>query len=817
MSRKNISAIVFSIASASIILELAHTRLYGVIFWNHFVYFIITLALLGFGISGTWLAMGRQTFLARRLNTPLAAFLFVATTIASCLLTPMLSITIGGLVKDFGQILQLLIAYSLAVLPYFFAGWILGSIFRDHTGRIHTLYFADLVGAGLGCLLFVILIRPLGLIHLLALTCILGAVPVFLHSLKEKRIGWLTPLAIIIIFPLIIFPKALSNNIQSEPTKEITRNYAKLAPNDRKVVEYSEWNVISRIDVVSTKLRPNVKKIFIDGDAHTPMIRLPAGGLKPYTRRRDNMLEAGKIPYYLNKGKIEDVLVIGAGGGINVLHALRAGARRVDAVEINPTTVHLGLKAYRKFNNNLFHHPGVKLYNEDGRSFVRRTDRKYDAIVIHAIDTFTAINSGAYLLSENYLYTVESFKDYIQHLKPGGMLAVVRWPTKAEASRLFVLGLEALYSLGIKEPERHIASHLRKWVTILIKRTPFTESQLKRYSSYARDMRGIIIFPRLPGHYRGPNLLGQYARHRRQNTQKQYLAKLPFDISPVTDDSPFFFHSIRWSKALSVPKIKKMNSIVRGKWPLITLGIMLLFSLVMVVFFMFIPMLLMRRRRKKREREEARQRSKQPSRKKSAKKRPPLMEAGKEKPFDKLWLVYFACLGAAFIAIEIAMMQRFALLLGHPSRSLALVLGTLLFATGAGSFLAGRWKLHPRIFFSVIFLLALTVAHVYPSLTNLFLPLPLGIRSILCIILVFPIGFFMGMPFPTGLKEVSEENEDAVPWMWGINGGTTVLGSILAIILAMETNFTLVLTLSGIGYAIALGAHELIARRRQRG
>jgi spermidine synthase len=603
--------------------------------------------------------------------------------------------------------------------------------------------------------------------------CLLVAVPCLFPLGPRRR--WLAPLLLVLLLvPVAARRPAIEAGIRSEPTKGINSLYAKLGADDAPVHEYSQWNAISRIDVVSTRKQPQLKRIFIDGDAWTYVATEQAAA--PLL-----------VPVYQIRPRPESALVIGAGGGVDVVMALRAGARSVEAVEINPTTTDLVTTTLRRDTRDLFQDPRVRLFAEEGRSHVRRSAARYDVIVIHGIDTFAALSAGAYVLSENYLYTVEAFADYLRHLADDGVISVTRWGTPEESLRLFVVAVEALARVGVASPERHVRALLvNGWIHLLVKRTPFTAAQQEAFVRVSAMPTIVPLYPPPAGTATYP---GEYLRHRARGEHQGFLARLPFDASAVYDDSPFFFHFERWLRASApwrsaAPPTGDSSGLVRGNWPTLTLFGLLALSAVVVALGMVLPVVATRRRAA----------------------RPPWRTVAP-------WLLYFSCLGFAFIFIEIALMQRFALVLGHPSRSLVAVMGTLLFAAGVGSYSAARLRLAPEWCLALIVALTLVLAHGYPPILDLVLPRPLWVRVLATCGLVFPVGFFLGVPFPSGLKLVAGGHPDFVPWMWAANGATTVLGSILAIVLAMGAGFTAVLQLAAAGYLLALLVYRTMRGR----
>lgn len=769
----------FCVASATLLLQMTQTRIYSVVFWNHLVYFIISIALLGFGISGTWLSFGESARVARFLTFSKAAWGFAVSTVFSCLFVPNLGISIAEILHDATALLQLLFTYAAAVFPFFFAGWILGMIYRDHARHMHVLYFADLLGAATGCLLFLGLIGPLGAVGLVLATCALGALPVL--ALGRKRgLAWGNAVALAALLALLwVASSHFEAAIVPEPTKSFNALYADLSPDDAKVVEFSKWNTMSRTNVVSTRKNPEVKRIFLDGDAWTPMVVNPPAVYPPFNPQEDRLLSY-QSPYLLRPGP-ESVLIIGSGGGADIRQALRGGATKIDAVEINPSTVHLVLNEYRSVNNDHFRRPGVTLWKEEGRSFVRRSGRTYDVIMLNAIDTFAALNAGAYMLSENYLYTVDAVKDYLLHLSPGGILCIARWEHDAESLRLFTVVLEALREMGYPDPAKHVQAHSSDfWLAVLASPTVFSEAELALMDRQIQRMSGTPYYP-LARNLQKTSLqqaMNEYAEAFSGGRQEAFLANYRFDVRPVRDDSPFFFHYERLRNLRDLLNSRNSMDYIRGYWGSATLLVLLVVMLIAVVLFMFVPLL-------------GRQRG--------------------SLPHFPAWLAFFALLGLSFIFVEIALMQRFALLLGHPSRSVALVLASLLFFAGLGSYSRERFgvRLTPALGALVLFLLL--TAFLYPRLIVFTLGFPLGVRGLVTVALVAAPAVLMGMPFPWGIRTVSGFSKESVPWMLGVNGGCTVLGSILAIICAMNANFTTVLVLAALGYLCAMA----LARRLQ--
>src|SRR5262245_9560659 len=780
------ATVAFCVALSTLLLQLLQTRIYALVYWNHLVYFIVSIALLGFGISGTWLAFGERNLLVRVLSLRSAAVGFVVTTLLSSLLVPQLGVQLQSIFHSTPQFLLMLATYAAAVCPYFFAGWILGSIYRDQAAHMPVLYFADLVGAAVGCVAFLALMQPLGAVRCIVLACLLVAMPILLGDPRRRSSQAILAGLVVPLAAIFLLAPQVNRILRSDPLKAINANFDQLPAGDEKVVELSEWNALSRIDVVSRKDDPLDKRVYIDGDAWTSIVtqaRSPAPPFPP-----EQLFVDHETAYLFHKSP-ERVLVIGVGGGIDVYLALRAGARHVDGVEINPTTGRLLSNEYRDATHGLANLPGVRTIVEDGRSFVRNTPYRYDVIAMNVVDTLTAMSSGAYVLSETYLYTVDAFMDYISHLKPGGTMCVTRWDYSVEGPRLFSVALEALYRLNVPRPGECILAFAAPYSTVCVRNTPFApeeveaaRAQVQRYvDGGPTNGPGRFLHPLADGqaHDQQQRIVHQTVKARAQGRQRAYFKSLPLRVDPVYDDNPFFFN---YDKAPVLARLfteSDAPDLIRGHWASLTLYVLLVLAGIAVALFMFLP----------------------------------LLRSGRGAlPMFPVWLLYFACLGGAFIFVEIALMQRFALLLGHPSRSLALVLAALLFSAGVGSYASASPRLSLRMALGLLSVALLGVAFVYPVIISHALGQPLWIRGALTVLLVVPLGFLMGMPFPTGIRIVSTHGKDSVPWMWAVNGGMSVLGSVLAIIVAILASFTAVLVAAAIGYAVALAAFTVLDR-----
>jgi hypothetical protein len=380
---------------------------------------------------------------------------------------------------------------------------------------------------------------------------------------------------------------------------------------------------------------------------------------------------------------------------------------------------------------------------------------------------------------------VDAVKDYLLHLNDDGVLCITRQGPDPERARLFVMCIEALWEIGIGNPENNVMmTFYGDTGSLIARKRPFSDEERALLAKNAESGGNVMYYPNVSKNVisEEPGIMRRYVEERKRGGASAYLASLPFDIHPVTDDSPFFFHYDRPGELMKVFSDRAVGQFLRGHWPSFTLLTLFGFTIIMVGAFMFAPLLTRRSQR-----------------------------------MDSFWawLVYFSCLGVSFIFVEIALMQRFALLLGHPSRSLALVLAALLLFAGIGSGLQGKLKFPLVWLLGALVVVIFAAAFLYPSVIMFALSASLPVRGMVAVGLVAPLGILMGAPFPAGIRRVSEHGAQAVPWMWAVNGGSTVLGSVLAIILAIWYSFTTVLVVAALGYLIAMIVFARVNGMRQ--
>lgn len=786
---------VFFISMAVLVLEIALTRVFSVSLWYHLAFMVISTALLGFGASGTYLTVRRdlwQQNLERHL-TRFAGLTAVGVVVSFAIMTrlpldplaPVLpNLSAGERAWQTALLVLLLLAeYALVVVPFFFAGLTLGLAFSAMARRISALYFADLIGAGLGCLVVVgvlwvlpgqgVVLFGAGLAALAALLFSLGrreagvepaptARPTLLAAAGVLVLMALSPFADRIL-PLYIPPSKPLNQAYTDPTVDLVYTgftpFARIDLLHKEGASLGAWGLSDRCAAPPS---PEQLFITIDAAAVTTITRFDGDP----DRIAFVNCAPSSLAYQVRAEPPGSALIIGPGGGIDVLTAYFNGVRRIVGAEINPLIIDLMVDPdlYRDYAGGLYtDFPQIAVELAEGRNFVARSQEKFDLIQLSQVDTWAAAASGAYSLSENFLYTFEAFLDYYDHLSDDGLLAVGRWyfEPPRQAFRLVTIGALALEERGVTDPAKHfMVVRAGDTSTFLMKKTPFTAAEIAHLRGVVDGLGFTMLY--------APDVTNPenwFVRFFTAPDRAEFYRNYPLDVTPTTDNRPFFFEYYGWSN---------FGDFRSGK---VTLVILLIQALLLAGALILWPLWRFQRR-------------------------------GLTTRGARRFLGYFSALGIGFIFIEIGLMQRFILFLGHPVYSTSVVLFSILTFSGVGSLLSGRLlgEDDPRRLQRQVIPLLCALALVYivaaPPLFHWLLPLALPYRVAVSIPLLAPLGLLMGMPFPLGIRLVDRVTPGLVPWAWGVNGFGSVVGSILSVMLAQTYGFALVI---GLGVVVYLG------------
>jgi spermidine synthase len=750
-------------ALATLVLELALTRIFSVVFYYHFAFLAISIALFGLGAGGVF------SYVAARWRgsvfSKLGAFaalnaIFIVAALAVILLRP------AG-----AGVLALAIVYFLSAVPFFFAGAILSLAISETIDRVDRVYFFDLIGAAGGCFLLIPLLNSFGGANtVIAAAALFAASSAVWHNVAGRAFRRAAGVAL-----ALLLVGLLGLNLR-RPFIDV--RYAKGTELANEI--FVKWNSFSRISVVN-EAGSDWKSIVIDADASTGIPRFDLDRLSEQDRFK--LLHDGPgLVYCLRPGA--KTLVIGPGGGWDVARALASGSRSLTGVEINPIIANTIMRQrFPELSRGLYLRPEVRIVVEDGRSFVRRTREKYQVIQATLVDTWASTAAGAFALSENNLYTTDAFLDYLSHLTEDGILIFTRWGFEPprESLRLLSLARVALERLGETEVSRHVivvrenAAKIHEWGatdTVLVARKPFSAADLERTRQAAAAGGLQVVY--LPGESGG----GAFAELLKAPDLKAFAAAYPYDVSPVSDDRPFFFYTVQprdirnyLAHAVRASADFKINRAVP-----------LLFGLVGVSLAATVVILAL----------------------------PPLI-LGTRLPREKgvlrfLW--YFMCLGAGYILIQVALIQKFVLFLGHPTYALTVIIFSMLLASGLGSFWSRRLGggSDGKLARILVGIAALVTALAFASgpLTKAGIGLPLPVKMLVTALAIAPAAFLMGMPFPLGLSRLERIHKPSIRWAWSLNAASSVLGSTSAILLAIYFGLKLTLLAGGLLYVLAV-------------
>lgn len=787
------------LSASSLAYEVLLMRLFSIIQWHHFAYMIISLALLGYGASGTFLSLTAHRLLPR---FPLAYLgnvaMFGLSAVGCYLIAQQVSFNPEEILWDPNQPLQLLLIYLVLTLPFFFVANGIGLALTHYRGEITRVYAADLLGASIGSLSIVLL---LFLVYPATALQILGTLGFAAAALASWELKY-QPRRIALVLILLSFtPLMLPAGwlaLAISPYKGM--NQSLQISGTRIIDEYSSpLGLISVMESSQIPLRhapglslnasgepPSQLGVFTDADAMTV--------ITAHTDERDKLSYLDQVtsalPYHINKP--EKILILGAGGGAEVLQANYHGAGHIDAVELNPQIIDLVREKYKDFAGGLYTAANVDVHIAEARGFVSGSAERYDLIQIALLDSFGASSAGLYSLSENYLYTVQALQEYLARLSPGGMLAISRWiklPPR-DTLKLFATAVEALRQSGIDESGNRLVL-IRGWQTstLLVKNSPFSEKEILGIKKFceARSFDTAYYPGITAAETNRYNVLAepyffQGAQVLLSDEAATYLQNYKFNLQPASDDQPYFFHFFKWGALNEILALRGQGGMPLLEWGYLILIATLIQALIASVVLILLPLLLSRR----------------------------LLNKKTKNISHSRISGYFIALGLAFLFIEIAFIQKFILFLHHPLYATAMVLASFLLFAGLGSAWSQRYA-NPQsdkngvkgavtgiISVGLLYLLALG------PLFSMLNWLPIFMKVIISVLLIAPLAFCMGMPFPLGMARLGKAAPAFIPWVWGVNGCASVLSAVIATILAIHFGFTVVVISALMLYGMAM-------------
>ncbi len=760
------------------------TRVLSVSLWYHFGFLVISTALLGFGASGVALAL--WTWLRERMDLDLGlgvcGLAFAVCVVFSFWCMQRIPFDPFSVALDHRQLLFMPIYFFLVALPFFCSGLAISLLLMRGSKAINRLYGYDLLGAGAGCALVPLVIPRFGGTGSVLLAAFVGALSAVCFAWSSRRV-----LATTAAFVSLALLAASFGGEKAIPI-HVSANKSRRSVDSM----YSAWNTLSLVQVVELPAQgkdPAARVMIIDaGTAATGISDLRPDCRRVLAEHPDQVEQLSKIAY---AGRANPkILIIGSGGGDQVLAGLQAHASSITAIEINSIINDIVANRMNDFWGNLYHQPEVHLITDEGRSFVRRSTDKYDAIIsVHTISN-AAVASGALSLAESYVLTREAFEDYLDHLNPDGAIFFTRpefqiprlLSTAREVFERRGMGSIANHVFAFSEVEREpTPGHLSFVAGFLLKKSEFLPAEVKQ-------IRGILNAEIGPGK-EAVSIKTLYAPGERPTDSlfaqivgaphlEEVFRNNDLQLAAATDDKPFFnqhtpWSRIRWSTIVDLFSQKQPSGarLALEDRPIaeVTLLILLVQSVIVAGLCILLPLALLNR-------------------------------GGLQIEGRWGWLGYFAALGLGFIMVEIALLQRFLLFLGQPIYTYAVVLAGLLIFTGIGSYVAGRWTVEPyrmlkRVLLATIVVVS-TMAVITPVIFSAGLGLSLSWRIAIALLLVAPLGFVLGMPFPLGLRLAMQCSSTLGSWAWGVNGFFTVIGTVLALMLGMMIGFRIVLLLA---------------------
>jgi hypothetical protein len=747
-------------------LELFLTRIFSVTMWYHFAFMAISLAMLGLAAGAVLVEVMKKRDPHRTLaNMGLLFAVSSAVCFAAQLYIPADPET---------KLAWTALAFTIIAVPFVLAGIVICvalTRFPRHTGA---LYAADLAGSALGCVLTIPILNHIHAPTAVIMNAGIAALAAAAFAVSTKgKLRWVAATCCVAL---------LLAGAVNESARFIDIRWVKGGRYWGDGL-FEKWNALSRIHVRETGSEPfgwgmspayqparELEQLYlnIDSGAATVITKFD-GNLQPLEHLK---YDVTALAHYVRNPT--SVLVIGVGGGRDILTSLVFGQRHVTGVEINPDILHVLTNRFVDYAGNLPSNPAVTLVHDEARSYIARSGEKFGIIQASLIDTWAASSAGAYVLTENGLYTREAWLTFLNHLTDDGILTMSRWyyeAQPAETLRLAALATASLMDMGVADPRHHVmivrkqdSSEIGQYsvATILVSRRPFVDAEIDRITQISREMQFVpVLTPRFAE-------LPEFEAISTRGKYEELVRTYPLNIAAPTDDTPFFFHMLRASDLIKPTTYQGMNetNLKAVKVLGTSLGIVVALSGLAIV----VPLTMRRRVR--------------------------------EAQSTHL-LIYFAAIGLAFMMVEIGQLERLIVFLGHPIYGLTVVLFVLLVASSFGSLYSDRlsrfmWLL-PVLLAAFIFLSPVVTARLSAEST--------AMRIAVSALLLFPSGFFMGMAFPAGIKRATYLN-DAAPtaWYWGINGAFSVISSVLAVVVAVFWGVTMTLIVGLAAYIVALVA-----------
>lgn len=837
MEKVRINISLFLISFSVFLYQVCLLRIFSISDYYHFAFMIVSIALLGFGISGSLLYFFIRKFKDKDLLHIFFSFSFSVSIFLSYVAINIIPFDSFRIAWETRQFFYLIIYYLFLVSPFFFAGSFIGYLFYDQE-KPGVVYFYNLVGSAIGSISTIFLIPLISEKGVVFLSSAIGLVSSFVLMTRRSFRNFKVYLVLIIVFVagvasvMVYFPSVMA--IRMSPYKSLPTILR--YPGSR--ILYSRENSYSKVDVVEsssiksapglslkyTGIPPEQLGLTIDGDNLSPITKVEreisnslgankeSTGKENFSAPEDKSINWGQkvlvgkaiqardknsvdeleflrylpvsVPFEV-KNAPENVLVLEPGGGLDVLTCVYNDSKNLYVVESNNLVIDVLSERFSEFSGGIYKKENVKIFETSSRNFARTTPVKFDLIVISLSDSFHPVSSGAYTLNENYIYTRESFVDLLSILKDDGILMVTRWVQFPPSEDLKVLStlLESCRKLNIQDENARIFA-FRSWstVTLLFKKNGFTENEIQALKSKLKELNFDIVY------YKGVredevNIYNKLEKNYFYSSYKRILDTSYGERRAFYENYYFNISPVKDDKPyfFNFFKFSQFKDIIKyfGKstQPFGGAGyLMLLIAILISVVISFLFILF------------------------------PLKftRVDIKVKRDYGFLIYFFSIGLGFFFIELPFVQKFILILGKPAYSLSLVLFSLMLASGFGSYFSSRYNVNLKIVILLLVLYGICFIVCFQYLTNFLISRDMFQRFLYVVLLILPAGFLMGIPFPRGIARAKSRREEIVPWLWAVNGCASVVGSILAVIFSIHLGFLIVIGISLILYILAM-------------
>ena len=757
---------------------------------------VISMALLGFGAAGTVLAIFREKLVSK--TETLFPVLMIGTGISMALVTdisqaPFLRFDSYLLFAEYAHIGRLVFTYLLYFVPFFIGALVIGLVFVKHVDEIGKVYFSNLLGSGIGSLVAVLLIwlfLPKEIPACIAILPVIGALMILP---KNKRV---LHIAFVLIGVAVIAWKFW------QPPKLILSEYKDLSktlllPDARIIAEKtSPYGVVQMVSSPALRYAPGLSltaqttaqikmAAFVNGDWF--------GAVTDWTRTDTSMIldyTTSALPYIM--AKRNRVLVLQAGTGVDIAHALSQGVRTVTAAESNPVIISLIKEQFAVETDSLLLRPNVSVHTLEPRTFLSLDESRFDLIVLPIVGSFGG-SSGLGAMQEKFILTKEAFNEMWMHLNPEGVISVSSWMDYPVRNPLKIMAtiVEVLQESGVANAKEHIAA-IRSWgtITFVLSRSKIQPGQVDNIRKFCEEMMfDPVVLPQLAAEERTQynqfqdNRFFDYVDMILSPGRRDFYADYDFNVKPPTDNKPYFSQYIKWSNLKRLSQFFGNRSI-----PFFEIGYVLVILTLIQISILSIVLIFL-----------------------------PLFKIGWKSKSKGSMILYFSGIGLGYMFVEMVFIQRFILYFGNPVYSASAVITALLVFSGLGSYYSNYISKHRKgleIIFSVIVSILIIYSFVLTPILQQTVHLNLFFKSLVVFLIAAPLAFCMGVPFPAGLSYISMRDSNAVPWAWGINGCVSVISTALATIIAVEMGFTWVMLFATAAYSLPLFVQMTWSRHR---